>query len=256
MSEELPVVRLRPEGKIIWGGSFVERLGVGFCESLDGLRECLASGDSARSREVRKGLGDPSGVFDDFSPSATLRLLLGVWGVGEGEGDAVGEGRWDTEALFGAFRSDFLDGLGNPEGVTFIALERSTFLDFRGRGLMGREVLSMKAFSMSESLDLGSGFWSPLSSSDELSRLRVPCRGGKGGSLGFSTSWDFGRYLGKAEEAPEPRGRRPVPTVLLMTVGLGTRVGWSIEGRSSCMDARFRVTVFTNSGDSFRGADF
>ncbi|SRR6266404_5043101 len=46
-----------------------------------------------------------------------------------------------------------------------------------------------------------------FSSSELLTRFRVPKRGGEGGSLIDSTRADLGRYLGRAEALPRVRGR-------------------------------------------------
>jgi hypothetical protein len=46
-----------------------------------------------------------------------------------------------------------------------------------------------------------------FSSSELLTRFRVPRRGGEGGALVDSTRADLGRYLGRAEALPRVRGR-------------------------------------------------
>lgn len=46
-----------------------------------------------------------------------------------------------------------------------------------------------------------------FSSSELLTRFRVPRRGGEGGGLLDSTRADFGRYLGRAEALPRVRDR-------------------------------------------------
>lgn len=57
-----------------------------------------------------------------------------------------------------------------------------------------------------------------FSSSELLTRFRVPKRGGEGGSLLDSTRADLGRYLGRAEALPRVRGRRV--DLLVGTAGL------------------------------------
>lgn len=57
-----------------------------------------------------------------------------------------------------------------------------------------------------------------FSSSELLTRFRVPRRGGEGGSLPDSTRVDLGRYLGRADALPRVRGRRVA--LLVGTAGL------------------------------------
>ena len=57
-----------------------------------------------------------------------------------------------------------------------------------------------------------------FSSSELLTRFRVPKRGGEGGSLVDSTRADLGRYLGRAEALPRVRGRSV--DLLVGTAGL------------------------------------
>lgn len=68
-----------------------------------------------------------------------------------------------------------------------------------------------------------------LSSSESLSRRRVPARGGgEGGLFVTSTSADLGLYLGKAELASDVRGRR------LDARTLAPRLGLVVTGDDDC----------------------
>jgi hypothetical protein len=159
--------------------------------SLEALRECFASGDSARSRTERKGFGEGSGVLADLSPRAALRPPLGVWGLCEVVEAADAGREMAAESDFECFCSVFLD-MGESsrffggDGVTDMAPAKSTFsvafFDFLGRGLMGLVALPLYALIESPSSVGIACFCSELSSSEESNRLRDAGRVGDAGA--------------------------------------------------------------------------
>jgi hypothetical protein len=82
---------------------------------------------------------------------------------------------------------------------------------------MGRAALSCDAEFRDPSF-AGTPSASSLSSSELLTRLRVPRRWGEGGTVWDSTRADLGRYLGRADGFP--RGRDRSVDLLVGTAGL------------------------------------
>jgi len=109
-----------------------------------------------------------------------------------------------------------------------------------GRGLMGRDF-----FSVGETADMG--FCSFLSSSEELSRRRVPALTGEGG-FAASTMTDLGRYFGNAEVALRFLGRS-VEDLVVAVAWMALGGSDSLEDCSSeddlayVAETRRRVTV-------------
>jgi hypothetical protein len=91
-----------------------------------------------------------------------------------------------------------------------------------------------------------------FSSSELLTRFRVPKRGGEGGGLVDSTRADLGRYLGRAEALPRVRGRSV--DLLVGTAGLSGAlaliVAPKVAGVVSLRVARLReVRVMVSPGE-------
>lgn len=91
-----------------------------------------------------------------------------------------------------------------------------------------------------------------FSSSELLTRFRVPRRGGEGGGLVDSTRADLGRYLGRAEALPRVRGRSV--DLLVGTGGLSgalaLAVAPKVAGVVSLGAARLReVRVIVSAGE-------
>ena len=103
--------------------------------------------------------------------------------------------------------------MGNFVGEGEILAGRSVRSALWGSGLMDRA-----AFCNTEASDTSFSEAPSFSSSELLTRFRVPRRGGEGGSLLDSTRVDLGRYLGRAEALPRVRVRRV--DLLVGTAGL------------------------------------
>lgn len=197
------------------------------------LRAWRARGDGEPREELGEGLGLPN--LEMSRPErALLPLMLeplgvdGVWRFKEDD-DAEESGRRlevapvltifvgrDEEDLW-LEGVDTLDFVG-VEGVTFNELALVRFVlraALWGRGLMGRDV-----FSEGGTAERGL-VCSFFSSSEELSRRRVPALTGEGG-FADSTIADLGRYLGNADVAFAFLGRR--------VDNLGGIVAWGVVG--------------------------
>jgi len=94
---------------------------------------------------------------------------------------------------------------GGVAGETLIALVKLTL----NAALCGRGLIGLAAtFSGGERSVSGflCSFLSSFSSSELLSRLRVPARAGEGGFFAASMRTDFGRYFGSTEDVAGLRG--------------------------------------------------
>jgi hypothetical protein len=187
-----------------------------------GILSCLdfPEGDTVGLWAGLRGEAPP--LTGELLPRAVCRV--GVRGVGKELEDEVEDGGlgmaerqgvlgfevWSS--LFGggvvAFRAGEdemrADGMVGEEGER--SVEGLVCSALWGSGLMGRAAFPCDAeflgLSFSETPSTAS-----LSSSELLTRLRVPRRGGEGGTVWDSTRADLGRYLGRAEVLLRGRGR-------------------------------------------------
>ena len=222
--------------------------------TIVGIRSCLTNFPKGDSGRLWGGLrNDASFLVGESLVRALCRF--GVRGVDKELEDEVEDGGLGIAERLGVpdfeFRSSlFGGGVGvfrtdedltwegsfvRGEGETLAV--RSACRALWGSGLMGRV-----AFCTTDVSDAGfseAPSDASFSSSELLTRFRVPRRGGEGGGLVDSTRADLGRYLGRAEALPRVRGRSV--DLLVGTAGLGAAFALAVAPKVAGVVVSLRV---------------